>query len=92
MGKEIRSVSNLGQDGDISGTREKKSAARCSCNPGRNVEIQYRGVSGVHRPSRKARHTVRSLQQRRGEQTEIPINHPVTSREPRRSLLPRISQ
>lgn len=27
-----------------------------------------------------------------GEQTEIPINHPVTSREPRRGLLLRISQ
>lgn len=71
-------------------TCRKNPRAAVAAAVGRNVEIQYRGVPDV--PGRlEARHTVCSLQ-RRGEQTEIPINHPVTSREPRRSLLPRISQ
>jgi len=64
--------------------RETVTAALC-----RDVEIQYRGSEHTYRLGELG--TTCSLQ-RRGEQTEIPINHPVTSREPRRGLLLRISQ
>jgi len=69
---------------DVCRVRETVTAALC-----RDVEIQYRGSEHTYRLGELG--TTCSLQ-RRGEQTEIPINHPVTSREPRRGLLLRISQ
>jgi len=59
----------------------------CTLSERRNPISRIR----AYLPSRHELGTTRSLQ-RRGEQTEIPINHPVTSREPRRGLLLRISQ
>lgn len=56
----------------------------------RDVEIQYRKPEHTYRLGELGARCVRCTAQ--GEQTEIPINHPVTSREPRRGLLLRISQ
>lgn len=78
---------------DSTWTRETKTSVRrgrmVAAALARDVEIQYRKSEHTYRLGELG--MVCSLQ-RRGEQTEIPINHPVTSREPRRGLLLRISQ
>lgn len=67
----------------------------CSCISLRSRRNPISQIQAYHTYLPSRYHTelgTRCSLQRRGEQTEIPINHPVTSREPRRGLLLRISQ